>query len=483
MVEPPSPDEDELEDLPALDGDSSDRPDEQPDFGGLRDVLEDASGEASLDDSTAEDDPISESDLDLDDSEGGWIGEAAEAEDLELGGVAIVDFAEGELEQEDEEGPAAVDEDFGFGAAANAEGLDPAEEGPVDADEELRDSDLPALDADDEGDVQDSALVDPSFASDEPLGLPWAARPWPRVGAPVALAGASAVACAARGALVAARSEFGVAELARIDLEGACERLVASGIAARDVRGVAVDGAVVATVLADGRLFVSTDSGGRFAPAVALTSAGVAVVDAVFVSGRLWARTRAGGLVLLGQGSEPPMERCPTTGVAAALAAAVMEGKIVAAALLVDEAQRPTAIVRAKDAASIRRESMGGPEVLVPVIFSARGMYAAYVARRGGVVLQKIGEAGRLFEWGGTVTALAFVDEAGTVVASTYSDVDDTSTLVRLDAAGNPSVVARIGAAHTDADSDGRTIAMAYDEARGVVWVAGGFGVAAFATR
>jgi hypothetical protein len=32
-------------------------------------------------------------------------------------------------------------------------------------------------------------------------------------------------------------------------------------------------------------------------------------------------------------------------------------------------------------------------------------------------------------------------------------------------------------------ETDARVLALAYDDARGVVWVAGGFGVAAFAVR
>jgi hypothetical protein len=40
-----------------------------------------------------------------------------------------------------------------------------------------------------------------------------------------------------------------------------------------------------------------------------------------------------------------------------------------------------------------------------------------------------------------------------------------------------------VGATRDDADADGRAVAMACDDPRGVVWVAGGFGVAAFAIR
>jgi hypothetical protein len=83
--------------------------------------------------------------------------------------------------------------------------------------------------------------------------------------------------------------------------------------------------------------------------------------------------------------------------------------------------------------------------------------------------------------WDGIVTALSFADEAGTLLATTYSDADDTTALVCLDASDLATVVARVGAVRDQPDSDGRALGMARDDARGVVWVAGGFGATAFA--
>src|SRR5258708_4949308 len=82
------------------------------------------------------------------------------------------------------------------GGAPEHGGLDAGDEGPLGSDEELREGDLPRLDADEEGDVDDATLIDSGFAADAPVGLPWAAEPWSRVGAPVALTAATAVACA-----------------------------------------------------------------------------------------------------------------------------------------------------------------------------------------------------------------------------------------------------------------------------------------------
>jgi hypothetical protein len=135
-------------------------------------------------------------------------------------------------------------------------------------------------------------------------------------------------------------------------------------------------------------------------------------------------------------------------------------------------------------------------------VFAARGAHAAYAGRRG-VVRRRDDGTWEARAWEGRVTALAFIDDRGTLVASTYSEVDDTTALVRLDASPSdaPTVVARIGPAPLveaisdaargtrderddgDRDEGGRVLALAYDDARGVVWVAGGFGVAAYAVR
>jgi hypothetical protein len=487
MTGPDEREEDELERLPPLDGDASDEPHAEPDY---QDLLEEAEGEAAtLDDATGEDDPPDTSDLDLAGGETGWLGEAGEAQDLDLGHVAIVDFGDEASPLDDGEEPGVGDEDFGFGDAPERGGLDGGDEGPLDADEELREADLPALDADEEGELDDAALVDAAFAADEPLGLPWAPGPWSRVGAPVALGGATAVACAARGALVAGRSEAGAAELVRVDLEGTCERLPAEGLDGAEVLALAVGGNLIATVLKGGRVLVSGDGGRRFEP----VAEGIAAKDIVLASGQVWARTRSGGLVVVGANVDPHrsgrssdeagtlIERCPIPGVAAALTGNPgSEGSLVTV-LVVDDAGVPTALVRPVTGGTARREAIDAPEVASPTSLAARGEHLAYSARRGGVVRRIAGRGWMPFEWEGRVTALVLVDDAGTLVASTYVDADDTTALVRLDPGGNASVVARIGP--SDPESDGRVVAMAHDEARGVVWVAGGFGVAAFATR
>jgi hypothetical protein len=492
MTEPDIREEEELGELPPLDGDARDPPDAEPDYA---DLLEKNEEEATLDDATAEDDPLDATVLDVDEGEGegGWLAESGEAQDLDLGNFTLADFGDELSPNDDAEEAAVGDEDFGLRDAPEHGGLDAGDEGPLDADEELREADLPALDADEAGELDDAALIDATFGSDEPLGLPWAADPWLRVGAPIPLVGATAVACAARGALVAGRSDTGSAELLRVDLEGTCERQTAEGLDAADVRVLSVEGHLVAAIAQGGRLLVSFDSGGHFASVAEPIAEGIAASDAALASGRLWTLTRTGGLLIHDLAGDerqpgvaraaPTIERCAIPGVAAALTIDPSNGPTDVAVLVLDEAGRPTAIVRSTAGAPVRREGIEAPEARSPSLFAARGEHVAYAARRGGVVRRAGGGPWTPFQWEGRVTGIAFVDDAGTLVASTHSEADDTTALVRLDAAGHASVVARVGAAQADTESDGRVMAVAYDDARGVLWVAGGFGVAAFAVR
>ena|GEM_PF-1508493 len=465
--------EDELDPLPPLDGDGRDEPEaEEGDFG---DALADDGAEASLDDATAEDDSPDASELEVDEGDEGWLDEAPDAPDLDIGGPALVDFGDEDDGMDDDDPPDGGDEDYGFGGGPERGDLDGGDEGPLDADEELKEADLPALDADDQGEVDDSSLVDPGFGSDEPLGVPWAAEPWSRVGAPLALASATAVACAGRGALVVAHVESGAAELLRIDLEGTCQGLAATGLDVGAVRALGAAGDLVAAALEDGRMLWSRDGGASFAP----VGEGVAAADVVVASTASWARTPSGGLLAIREDGTV-LARGATPGTVAALA---RDGGGGAAALVVDEAGRPVAVVRGRTDGSVAREVLPPPEAPWPVAFAARGEHVAYAARRDGVVRRVAGGRWAQVSWGGQVTALAFVDEAGSLVAATYSDADDTTALVRVDATGEPRVVALVGPGRADADGDGRVTAMAYDDARGVVWVVGGLGVAAFAVR
>jgi hypothetical protein len=397
--EPRPSDEDQLDELPPLDGDARDAPEAEPTF---EDLLEEVDGEATLDDATAEDDaPSDASELDLTDDGGGWMDEPADSPELDLGDVGVSDFGEEEEEEGATRGPGAAggnaphaapllgqrgeegddigigDEDFGFSNSPERGDLDGGDEGPLDGDEELREADLPDLDADDEGEVDEAVLIDAGFAADEPLGLPWSGEPWSRVGAPVALATATAVACAPRGALVAGRSEVGAGELSQVDLEGACQSLPAEGIDPAAVRALAVEADLVAAVLEDGRAFVSRDGGARFEP----VAEAVAVAEAAFApsppSRTLWLRTRAGGLLARPEGS-PTLQRCAVPGAVGALA---RDGAAGVAALVVDDGGRPLAVLRASRAGPLHPQAIDdGPEGRSPALLAARGEHVAYAA-------------------------------------------------------------------------------------------------------
>jgi hypothetical protein len=473
MPSPPTPPpDDELSELPPLDGESPDESDETPELDEEPDT-----DDASRDDATGEDDPVDLGDLDIADGEGGWLEGTDDADDLDMGETNLVEL-DTELDSlKDMEEPGVGDEDFGLGGDPEHTELDAGDEGPVAADEELREQDLPALDADEEGDVDDADLVDPGFAADEPVGLPWAAEPWVRVGAPVALSTATAVACAGRGAIVAGRLEgTTIAALLRVDLEGASEPLAAEGLEAMHVRAIAVDGTTVAVVADGGRLHVSRDGGARFE----VVARGWEAADVALASGLLYVRT-ADGVVHVARNESPYVF---AEGVVSGAAAAMVigpSGELVS--LVADAAGKPALLERAPRDADVVREAIDAAESRVPALLAARRGHVAYVAQRGGVARRDPAGTWTTHAWDGQVTAIVFVDDEGTLLAATYSETDDTTALVRLDAAGRAAVVARMGPARGDGESDGRALAMACDDAHGVVWVAGGFGVCAVATR
>ncbi len=365
--------------------------------------LDDAS-EASLDDATGEDEPADTEELELDESDTGWLEEPNETPDLDLGDVAITDFGNGDSASDDAE---ELETSRRLVRRHRLRGLDGGDEGPLDADEELREQDLPALDADEEGDLEDAALVDEGFAADEPLGLPWAAEPWERVGAPVAVVGARAVACAGPGAIVAGRNEAGEAQLVKVDLEGASQALGATGLAPARVEALAVEGTTVAAVDDDGTVFVSRDGGQTFL-ATPLATAGLHAAQIAIVDRALWIRTRAGALLFAPAVGE--LRREPVPGAVGALAGGVRAGEQ-ATALALDAEGRPSALAVTRRAGSLSRETLDAPDVAQPGILAVRGAALAYAPRRGGIAVRDAGGKWKSMTWPGLVTALAFVGD------------------------------------------------------------------------
>ena len=471
----------DLQDLPPLDGDAgetspgdTDRDDE--DLGSEK-------SPGGLDDATGEDDEPHPDDLEVDAGEGRWLDESADAPDLDLGDDLGLDLSKSEptaTADTDDAGPAG--EDPGVGEGLETRGIDTGEEGPEGPDEELRDQDLPDLGAAEEDEIDDGLVEADRLTGDDPMALKWASTPWARVGAPVPFARASAVACAARGALVAGRGESRRPELVRVDLEGACQAVAAEGLGGADIRALSVEGEVVAVIVDGGGVFLSRNAGTWFEPLLE----DIVASDVVVASGILWVRSSAGGLYTAAATSIPGTSstrlRLEPFAAGARVGAIAQDGAGQVLALLVDAENRPTGLLRGKREGSIERETLECTEPCGPGLVAAHGEHVAYAARRG--VVRRGGDGvWREFAWDGTVVALAFVDADGGLVAAIYSDTDDTTGLVQVDDEGAPRLMAVLGPTQADIESDGRASAIACDEPRGVVWIAGGFGVAAFSIR
>jgi hypothetical protein len=484
-------DETDLQELPPLDGDPSD-PDEEAEKPGQAAADDDDLGAektpGGLDDRTGEEDEPHPDDLEVDEGEGQWLDESADAPDLDIGddlgrelseldreeaaAAAAAAAAGGAGARPDADDADAAADEAGLGEELEVAGLDSGEEGPEGPDEDLRDQDLPDLGAAEEDESDEAWAEADRLSSDEPMGLKWADRPWTRVGAPVPLTSASALACAARGALVAGRVEARPPELLRVDLEGGCQAALAVGVGGAEVKALAVEGERVAAVIEGGAVALSLDGGAAFE----LVEPSGGATNAVVASGALWVQTGAGALLSgMAAGSLEPR----ATG-ATVVAMTVDAGQCVA--LLADGAHRPVGLVRGGPDGVLEREALACTEPCGPALVAARGAWVAYAARRG-IVRRGPDGVWRVLPWDGSVVALAFVDGDGSLLAATYSDPDDTTGLVRVDPGGSARVMALLGPTQADIESDGRATAIAFDEPRGVVWVAGGFGVAAFATR
>ncbi len=193
-------------DLPPLDGGAEDAAIEESDSEDLDPVPADA-GKDPFDDSTGTDDPVDLADIDdLEDANDLDDGSPELANDLEDQADILEDRASGFLERESllagDDEPGVGDEDFGIGDDEASAAMDAGEEGPQDADEELREEDLPALDADDLGEADEGDFFElessaaPPFAWAEPR---WESRTVASIGPVIAVvvSGDGAVAMAA----------------------------------------------------------------------------------------------------------------------------------------------------------------------------------------------------------------------------------------------------------------------------------------------
>src|SRR5580658_10027094 len=252
--------DEDVPELPPLDGDNDEVEDPAPDLEDAElpedtdDPFDDRAGDPAQGDGSAELEPAGK--------EGGWLEDADEADGLDIGDAELLTEQKDLLSDNDESSSAEDDEDF-----ADDDGktdTDGGEEGPGDDDEELREEDLPRLDADEGGAPDDEDFIDEDFGEDEAgLGVPWHTERWERVGAPLAVGPVRALACVARGVLA------GGSGLCRLDLEGGVEKVRATGLDGGDVTSVWAAGSVVVVTTEDGGLFVSHDQGESFARAAA----------------------------------------------------------------------------------------------------------------------------------------------------------------------------------------------------------------------
>ncbi|MDB4942872.1 MAG: hypothetical protein JWP97_2406 [Labilithrix sp.] len=184
---PMKPPSDDL-DLPPLDGNLEDDESERE---GDDDDLDDAATRDvpdALDDTTGEGDDLPG--LDEEGSpEGGWLVDDEADATMDVGALDVslgeelpaTNVLEAGARDDEPEPIHALDEDLG--GDENAPHADGGEEGPLADDEELREEDLPELDADDDGDVDDSTLYEgASIGIEDGEELRWADRAWARVG-------------------------------------------------------------------------------------------------------------------------------------------------------------------------------------------------------------------------------------------------------------------------------------------------------------
>jgi hypothetical protein len=167
--------DDWLSELPPLDG-AEDEP--AAEDGMHDDLLPDGDEDASLDDSAADDLEVDDGVDIADDAPSAaeddeqWQADVGEPE------LDLTDDASGEATDADAPGLGESDLDLDDDLPPSAD--DAGEEGTTDAVEQSLDEELPALDADDEGDFEDALLLETGLMVPPPEGPRWANEPWER---------------------------------------------------------------------------------------------------------------------------------------------------------------------------------------------------------------------------------------------------------------------------------------------------------------
>ena len=434
---PEEPD-DELGELPPLDGEGDDEAhgtnvDEV-------DEVDDGDDEGAtdlLDDSTGDGDPADE-EVDAAGTEGGWLDDATDADELDVGAHDLDDQERTNL-LEDADEPGVGDEDFGLDPLGASMAGDAGEEGPEGADDDLREEDLPRLDADDDGELEDEVFVDAWPLATDDERPPWDDRAWERVaGVPsIGLARSVVPLGGPAAALV------GGARVLRVDATGATP---AEAVGGESIHGSAIAG-------------------------VARLSAGP-LVELAAHGAHIWARTQGGAL----------LESADRGAAWAALAAdgvdavtATPDGELVAV--------RGGAVVRGPSLAA-----WGPPLPLLPAhregsspIVRARGAHVVVAALGAGAFRSDGGPWERL-EGTGSVTAVTLLGDDGTTLVALHAAAEDRSWIARAGADGVARIVVEIGG-EVDEGDDPRVLDLAWSDASRVAWAVGPFGVAILRPR
>jgi len=490
--EKPRDDDDELDELPPIDGDGDAADDAEADPEDLDEEIDD--GGDPMDDSTGEDDSVDE----LEDSEtepeaqASWLNDAGEDDALDVGAPDALgeEVASGALLEGAEETDVGED-DLTFGSEDESLVGDAGEEGFVDEEEALREEDLPRLDSgDDAGDAEmddvdlGDALPDDD-AAEEPLP-PWDDRAWDRVegaagGLRAPIAAVSAVACAGDVVIVGGEG------LARVDAAGKVTALDALGLRGGAPLAIAADASGVVLSTPRAGVLVSQDGGKSFAEAnewrayVAREDSvreptPLTLASLVMWGADLWGRTRAGALVWSG-------DRGATW--------ARVNGALRVEAIAVDAVTGElVAIARGDAGACLEVRGTAGRVAITPcaplpagpmmALAANGGRVAVAFANRGAFRTNDAGGWSRL-EGTASLTAIAYV-RSGTLVVALCSEGEGRAWIVEARGSEGPArIVAELGDApgtHED-ESDARVRALAWDESRGVMWAAGAFGLVA----
>ena len=459
----------EVDHLPPLDGGEEEPEPVAPDLDD--DEIQNEAGDPFDDQAAKEEDAVQF--LEIGGAESGWLDDSiAESLDDEGDDLLLQDAVD-PLSDNDE--PGVGDEDYGLGESEESGVLDAGEEGPGEDDEELREDELPRRDADEGGAPEDSDFIDEGFGIESGvLGVPWSAETWERAGAPLDVAPMRSVACVPRGVLA------GGAGLWRVDLEGSKERIAAEGVQDCDLLHVLSDGPRVAVTTEGARVFVSRDGGGTFTSsdgwrALSRPDEAAVGIDVVLGGDELWGRTAQGALLWSGDFG---------------IHWEKVDGGGFVAAVCMDDARKLVALVRTLSGAEVVRGRRGHfvhtslpaglvqPERLDRALLAARGAEVALAIDRSPVCISPDGLSWAHVPGTESATALGWQHDEGMLMVGLHDPVQERAWLARVSSRGDAHIVAEVFGARPDAE--GGILSLACDDARGVVWIAGGFGLAAF---